>query len=226
MAHAGLFITATGTGVGKTFVTRGIARAMLRRGHSVAALKPLETGCEPSPQDALALARACNQPRLAHAPGLYRAQPPLAPYAATLCGEAAPPDPETLAETCRALAAPFDFLLVEGAGGLLVPLDAHRDFADLAATLRLPLVLVAPDALGVLSHVLTAHQAASARDLQLHACVLVASTTTQDDPSPASNARILSERLPCPVLRFPRASDDDDALADATERAGLLDLLS
>jgi len=87
----GLFVGGTGTGVGKTYVARALARALSREaGRAVAALKPLETGCDPDPLDALALAGACGRPELAHHRGLYRVPPPLAPYAATLGGLPAP----------------------------------------------------------------------------------------------------------------------------------------
>ncbi|MFW6051735.1 MAG: dethiobiotin synthase [Myxococcota bacterium] len=222
----GFFVTATGTGAGKTFVTRGLAAALRRRGHSVGALKPLETGCHPDPTDALALARACGQPGLARADGLYRVAPPLAPYAATLAGCPAPPAPARLAERSRALLRSFDVALVEGAGGLLVPLDATHTMADLAAEIGLPLLLVAHDALGVLSFTLTACEAARSRSLPLAAVVLTRhERQVPDDPSREANARILAERLhPVPVLTFPCCPDDDDALARAAAEAGLPEL--
>jgi dethiobiotin synthetase len=222
----GLFVTATGTGVGKTFVTRGLARALLRRGNPVYAIKPLETGCTPDPLDAVALARACGRPELARAPGLYRVAPPLSPYAATLAGCRPSPTPAELATSVRALAASDAVVLVEGAGGLLVPLDAHRTMADLAAALALPLLLVANDALGVLSFTFTAVESAHARELPIAGVVLTRTAPASPDDSTQHNATILAERLaPVPVLRFPHCTDDDDALADAAEQAGLLTLL-
>jgi dethiobiotin synthetase len=222
----GLFVTATGTGVGKTFVTRGLARALLRRGDPVYAIKPLETGCAPDPLDALALARACGRSELARAPGLYRVAPPLSPYAATLAGCTPPPTPAELTASVRALAAPDALVLVEGAGGLLVPLDARRSMADLAAALALPLLLVANDALGVLSFTFTVVESAHARELPVAGVVLTRTApASPHDGSTQHNATILAERLsPVPVLRFPHCTDDDDALADAAEQAGLLSL--
>ena len=221
---AGLFVTGTGTGVGKTFATRALARALVRDGgRRVAALKPLETGCDPEPLDALALARACGRPELAHHRGLYRVAPPLAPYAATLEGHPAPPDPEQLAVTCRHLAREADVILVEGAGGILVPLDGTRDLADFARCLGLPIVLVARDALGVLSHVLTAVDSLRLRALDLAGVVLMPPPSGPADPSRATNARILADRLaPAWIVPFPPCADDDDALADTATTSGLL----
>src|SRR5690349_14088900 len=103
----GLFITATGTGAGKTFVSRGLACELTRSGRRVAALKPLETGIAPASNplpsgvsqlaptpipDATQLARACGRPELAQAAGFYRAALPVAPYAAALASGEPPPD--------------------------------------------------------------------------------------------------------------------------------------
>lgn len=218
---SGIFITATGTGSGKTWLARALSRSLVRAGRSAAALKPVETGCKPDPLDAIALARACARPALAHAPGLYRAALPLAPHAVALETGVAAPDLAALAQTVRDLASSVDHLLVEGAGGLLAPLNATHTMADLARALDLPLLLVAPDALGVLSHVLTAVESAHARALKLLAIILVAHARN-GDASTRTNRRILGERLDAPVLAFPHTIDDDDALADAAEHAGLV----
>lgn len=220
----GLFLTGTGTGIGKTWVCRGIARALVARGVGVAAVKPIETGCDTEPADALALGRACGDLSLASASGLYRARPPLAPYAATLQGESPPPEHQTLARRCHAL-ADGRVLLVEGAGGLLVPLDRAHSMADFAQALAVPLVLVARDALGVLSHVLTASESAEARGLPIAAIVLTRTDDDAQDDSTQSNRRILEERVDAPVLAFPRCEDDDDALAAAAEASGLVTLV-
>ncbi len=207
-----IFIGGTGTGVGKTWVSRGIARALSRRRADVVALKPLETGCDPDPQDAIALATACGRPELARAPGLYRARLPLAPWAATLEGEP-PPDVSAIVESCRAWLEPARVGLVEGAGGLLVPIDEQRDMLDLARALDAAVVLVARDALGVLSDVLSSHALASARGARVAAVVLT--RFGDPDPSQRTNRRILAARLPCPMVSFETRAGDDDCLADA-----------
>lgn len=225
MLH-GLFVTGTGTGIGKTFVTRGLARALVRRGKAVAALKPVETGCDPDPVDALALADACRRPELARSMGFYRARAPLAPYAATLAGESPPPDVATLAGLVAHAGRGCDLALVEGAGGLFVPLTRHEDLAHLAAELGLPLLIVAPDGLGVLSHARSALMAARhcGLPLEMAALVLVRAPATQGDPSRRWNAAILAD-LELPVVVFEHAPDDDDALADQSDQCGLTDLV-
>lgn len=204
-----LFVTGTGTGVGKTWLTRGLSAALVARGVDVVALKPVETGCDPTAADARALADACGHPELADAAGLYRARLPLAPLAATMEGEA-PPDLARIVDACRALLGE-GVGLVEGAGGILVPLDATHTMADLAGSLALPLVLVARDGLGVLSHTLTALEAARGRHLEVAAIVLSRghSRASVEDPSCRTNQAILASRVGCPVLVFEACAEDE-----------------
>jgi dethiobiotin synthetase len=237
---SGLFVTATGTAAGKTFVTRGLARELTRIGRRVAALKPLETGIAPASSplpagvsqlaptpipDATLLARACDRPELAQAPGFYRATLPVAPYAAALATGEPTPDIASLVSAIATAAIGSTALLVEGAGGLLVPLDRQRTIADLITALDLPMLLVAHNALGVLSHTLTAVEAIDRRGLGLAAIVLVdqgaPGRSLPPDPSTAHNRAILQERLPYPVLAFAACADDDTQLADAARAAGL-----
>jgi dethiobiotin synthetase len=218
----GAFVTATGTGAGKTYLTRGIARSLLRAGMRPIAVKPFETGVDSDPLDAVALAKACGQPRLAAEPRFYRTHAPLAPYAASLQHAVAAPDLVRIAERIRQLASDADSVWIEGAGGLLVPLDAQHTVADFAALLEWPIVLVAPDRLGVLSHVLTAIESAERRGLAVGAVVLARLAADRDDASTETNAFILEERLRRPILRFEHCRDDDDALADAAEACGVL----
>jgi dethiobiotin synthetase len=153
----GLTITGTGTGVGKTFVTRAIACALRRAGQRVAALKPYETGVDDErPVDAIALAAACGRPELASAAAFYRARASVAPFAATLLGEATAPTAQAIAAAVIDVSADADVVLVEGAGGLFVPIGPKETFADVARAVGHPILLVAVNVLGALSHVLTA----------------------------------------------------------------------
>ncbi len=208
----GLVVTGTGTAVGKTSVTRGLARLLFQRGLRVAALKPFETGVGANPEDAVAIARAGGRPELAHVPGLYRAAPPLAPFSVALVGGPAC-DPVAIADAVRSALVGADFALVEGAGGLAVPLTRETLFADFAVRLGYPLVLVARDELGVLSHVIAANELARARGLDIAAVVLTRQTAS--DISRDTNALALRAFVRCPVVCFSIAQEDDDALATA-----------
>ena len=226
MTMRGWFVTSTGTSVGKTLVSRALLHGLRAHGVKIAGLKPIETGCAPSPQDALALAEASGRMTLAHSPRWYRAELPAAPYAVELETGFPAPRIEALVEEVRLIADAHDAVLVEGAGGLLVPLDRERTMAELAAALGLPLLLVAEDRLGVLSHVLTAAEAAERRGLRLAALVLNrVLPVAVDDPSVRTNRAILAERLRIPVLTQPHLDQPTPAaLAASVEQSGLLPL--
>jgi dethiobiotin synthetase len=221
----GALVASTGTSAGKTFVSRGLARALVTRGKRVAAIKPIETGCNPSALDALALAAAAREPSLANAAAFYRAPEPLAPYAVELTTAQPPPNLRAIADHARALERDYDRVLVEAAGGLLVPIDRALSMADLALALGYPLLLVTADRLGVLSHALTACESARARGLELAAIVLTQLEPIPLEPSFETNARILHERVGVPVLKFPFTEDDDSALASAAISCKLLEAL-
>ena len=220
----GIFVSSTGTGCGKTYVARSIVAALRARNTAVCGLKPIETGVDPTAQDAEALARASGDPALADARGFYRARQAHAHLAAHLEGEPLPPSTKELAAACKA-AAKNAYAVIEGAGGLFVPLDHAYDIADLALDLGLRTLLVAPDRLGVLSDVIAHHAGARMRGVPLAGVVLVG-LAARGDLSPATNQQILANKLtPLPVIRFPSCADDDVALAAAADRSGLLALL-
>jgi dethiobiotin synthetase len=207
-------------------VTRAIAAALHGTGKRVAALKPMETGISAAgSRDAELLARASGRPELADFRGFYRHELPLAPYAASLESGAPPPSVRGLVDAVHQAARGSEFTLVEGAGGLLVPIDRRETVAELVAALGLPLLLVAPNALGVLSMALTTAECARARGIELRGIVLIDPKDESEDPSVRTNARILDERLGTPVFEFPQTADSDDALAAAATTSGLLSVV-
>ncbi len=151
----GVFVTGTDTGVGKTVVTAAIALALEARGVDVAVVKPVETGAG----DAATLARLAelDQPLERIAPYSFTA--PLAPLVAARL-EGVTLELDEVASQVRALAASRELAIVEGAGGLLVPVGPGWTMADLAAALGLELVVVARAGLGTINHtVLTVREA-------------------------------------------------------------------
>jgi dethiobiotin synthetase len=219
----GIFVSGTGTGIGKTFVARAIAAALHASGKRIAALKPIETGCsEGVARDSQALARASGRPELADFRGFYRSELALSPYAAALEASASPPSVPTLVDAVHHAARGSELTLVEGAGGLFVPIDARDTIAELVAALGLPLLLVAQNSLGVLSVALSTAECARARGIELRAVVLVDQRADQQDLSTRTNARILDERLGAPVFEFPYTEDDDTALSIAASTSGLM----
>lgn len=196
-------ITGTGTDVGKTVVTTALARGA--HPTPVVAIKPIETGVADRPADADALADACGRPDLADVHGFVRMRAPLAPYAATLAGE--PPVPfDEVIEAIRAQLLPDHFHLIEGAGGLLVPLDDTRTIIDIARAIDARVVIVARDGLGVISHCVTAYECAWARGLEIEGIVL--SRHGKRDASWKTNQKVIERYVECPVAIFPKVKDD------------------
>jgi dethiobiotin synthetase len=220
----GAFITATGTGVGKTWLASAFAAACVQRGRRVAAIKPIETGVDQEPLDAVELARACNDEALARADGLYRAKEPLAPYAIEKRGGPSVGSLRALAKRVRELGSRADYAIVEGAGGVLVPLDRDHTIADLAALLDLPAVLVARNELGVLSYTLTAVEALRKRNVSVRAIVLNhVDRHRREDVSRTSNADVLADYLPrVPILRAPRVKSPTDMLDTGIQLCNIL----
>lgn len=169
----GLFVTGTGTEVGKSVAAAVIARAARARGERVAVFKPAVSGLEEGGEadhELLRWASGSEQSDDEIAP--YRYDPPVSPHlAAELAGGAAI-DPAALRTAAAAAAASADLLVCEGVGGLLVPLTAGYLVRDLALDLGYPLVLVAPSGLGTINHTLLTIEAARAAGLEVAAVVL------------------------------------------------------
>ena len=196
LAIVKLFVTGTGTGVGKSWVTEALVRCYRGAGLSVAAVKPIETGCEPEAEDAQRLARACGRPSLSGFEGFVRRRAPLAPWAAELEGEPAVPTSLDLVEAIESATQGADVRIAEGAGGPLVPVDEHRDVADLMVALDWPVLLVGLDGLGTLSHTLSAYECLEGRGLRVVGVVLTRQGT---ELSQGTNRQILRARLPLEV---------------------------
>jgi dethiobiotin synthetase len=173
-----VFITATGTDIGKTFIARGMIGELRARGRRVDAQKPVITGFDPrAPQTSdtghllLALGATLTPERIAAA-SPYRLREPLSPdMAARREGEAI--DFATLvAHSRNAVAAHRDALIIEGIGGIMVPLDDRHTVLDWMIALDLPLILAAGSYVGTLSHTLTALDVLHRAGLTLAAVVV------------------------------------------------------
>jgi dethiobiotin synthetase len=204
-----LLVTGTDTGVGKTFVACALAHALRRQGRSVAVMKPVETGVDGAPEDALRLRAAAADPAPLDAICPYRLRAPLAPAVAARL-EGVTIDLDRLVGLIARRAAEADLLLVEGAGGLLVPIVERETYADLAARAGLPLLIVAANRLGTVNHcALTARVAADA-GLLVRGFVL-SQPAPATDASAATNAEtiVALTGLQCRgVLRRCRAPQD------------------
>jgi dethiobiotin synthetase len=217
----GLFVTGTDTGVGKTLVGAGLLRLARRRGRVPIPFKPVETGCLPEPADARRLWRAAQPPIGPDEVCLHALPLPAAPaLAAAAAGVQL--DLAALADRALVLAARGDFLLVEGAGGLLVPYAGNQTGADLAARLGLPVLVVGRMALGTINHVALTLAELGRRGLPVAGCLL---NRTEPDVGPheQGNAELIAAvtgRRPLGVVaHLGGARDDDDRTADAVFEA-------
>jgi dethiobiotin synthetase len=184
----GLFVTGTDTGVGKTMVARALAGAAARRGLRVAVMKPCETG---DGDDAERLIAATGRPLDLELVRPYRFSVPASPeVAAEAAGETI--EIRRIEQAFAQLSADADLTIVEGAGGLLVPLGSGLFMADLAARLRLPVVIVSRPSLGTVNHTLLTIEAARRRDLRILGVIFsraVASNGADESSNPSAIAR-------------------------------------
>lgn len=196
----GIFVTGTDTGVGKTFAAVALLRSLGATGVRAAGMKPVAAGIDHGAAmnaDVAALVAAANvtAPQAAVVP--YSFPPPIAPHlAARMAGVDI--DLALIATAYARLAAIADVVVVEGAGGVLVPLGARTDMLDIAGRLGLPVLLVVGIRLGCLNHALLSALAITARGLRLAGWV-----ANRIDPTMAEidgNLDALHERMTAPLV--------------------------
>ena len=207
-----IFITATGTDVGKTYVAASLIGHFRAMGRVVEAIKPVVSGFDPaqaSGSDPAVLLRALGAPVTIEnieriSPWRFRA--PLSPdLAARREGRSIDAD-EVIAFCQGAVDNRRDLLLIEGVGGVMVPLDEQRTILDVMMTLRLPLILVTGSYLGTISHTLTTLDSLYRRDMSVLAIIVSetpGSTVSLDDTVAAIS------RFAEPVIGLPRRPRKD-----------------
>jgi dethiobiotin synthetase len=230
-----LLITGTDTGIGKTTVASAIAAALRRRGCDVGIIKPVETGCEPG-EDGSLVASDALQLRWAAGRGdsldricPFRLRAPLAPSVAAR-REGTRLELSAIVERVRAMLASCELTLVEGAGGLLVPLTDSSTFADLARACDLRILVVVGNRLGALNHARLTLDWARAARLDVAGYVV---NTLQREPDLAAETNVETLRELCGpslgVLPFlgplQRTDADRTRLADVAEQTLNLDAL-
>ncbi len=220
----GLFITGTDTNVGKTVVAARIAAALLKAGHSVGVYKPVASGvaeatdAESTASDPVVLWNAAGRPGELDRVCPQQFSAPLAPHlAAAAAGQEV--DAELLRTGLEYWRNRSDMVIVEGVGGLMSPISVDDYVADLAAEFGYPLVVVAPNALGVINQTLqTLITAATFRDgLDVAGIVLNHSVApeTGDDVSLESNRRELEQRcVPAVIAELKWGADRFDVEVD------------
>lgn len=218
-----LFVTGSGTAVGKTLVARLIITALRKRGVTVEALKPIVTGYDaraPESSDTAllldALGLEVELAQLEHvSPWRYRA--PLSPDMAAE-REGCPIEFTELVALC--LDSRRDAMtIIEGVGGVMAPIDERHTVLDWIEALACPVVLVTGSYLGTISHTLTALAVLSARRVPVRGIVISESI---DQPAPlAATARAIGNHIDAlPVVQLPRLTD----IAQAPDLLGVLSL--
>jgi dethiobiotin synthetase len=211
---AGLFITGTGTGVGKTYVGALIARALRNAGTNVGVYKPVASGCELHDgqvisSDAVALWDAAGCPATLDRVCPQRFAAPLAPHLAARA-EGRRVDAELLRDGIQFWQDSADFVLVEGAGGLMSPVSDDDYNADLAEEFGFPLLVISANVLGTINATLqTVITANTFRDgLDVAGIVLNSPAPAAGDFSVDSNANELARRCVAPLLATVRFGSD------------------
>jgi dethiobiotin synthetase len=194
----GLFVTATDTAVGKTLVASAIARTLRARGRRVAVLKPVASGCYRAREglisddaELLAAASDTHHPLDLICPNRY--EEPLAPAVAARRAKT-PMDWDAVARSIRLMSADSDCMIVEGAGGVLVPTDDRHTMLDLIVALGLPAVVVARPSLGTINHTILSVEVLRSAGVRVAGVVI--------NRYPAESAGVAEETSPREIEKF------------------------
>jgi len=221
----GIFVTGTDTGVGKTIVAATLGRLLRMNGVKVGVMKPVTSGCrevsgEPVSDDALLLCQAAGVP-FSEDVAPYRLREALAPAEAAECDGVRIDIPAIKASFTR-LAASCDYIIVEGAGGLMVPLSGGVLIADLARELGLPLLVVARPGLGTINHSVLTCFAAQQMGLQV-AGVIVNNMPEHPNKAEKGASHQIGSLCGAPILGIWPQRNEVDEMAIVDELAAWLD---
>ena len=202
------FVTGTDTGVGKTFVVSGLVRFARSTEIDCVGMKPICTGDNNDVRQLLEACGSCQPEHLIN-PVWYRT--PVAPYTASIIEDRLI-DLAAIRDAFKKLASQHSSVLVEGVGGIAVPIFAHYDFRDLARDLSLNVIIVAANRLGVLNHTRLTVEAVRAAGLR---CSLIAlnSVQAESDLSQPTNHSVLENLVDVPVLAVEHNQHEFDDLA-------------
>jgi len=221
----GIFVTGTDTGVGKTIIAAGMVRLAHKAGLRCVAIKPVETGCELRsgvlyPEDGALLVRASDGDISLDECTPVRFSMPASPARAAAM-EGSRIFLSDLVEHALTVAERVDLLVVEGAGGLMVPIENKLMMIDLIQRLGFPVLLVARSRLGTINHTLLSVEALRHRGIELKGIVISCSDPSRG-PEEELTVRDISVLVsPIPVLMLPHLSservDDPDRISSAME---------
>jgi dethiobiotin synthetase len=207
LTTAAYFVIGTDTNVGKTYIASGLVRHFVNLGQKTLGMKPIASGCEMmqagnlQPElmnaDVCALMAASNVAAPLSLINPYRFAPAIAPHIAA-SQEGVEVSIEHIADAYQQLAALAEVVIIEGAGGFFVPLNAQETLADLALKLDIPIILVVGMRLGCINHALLTVAAIEARGLKLAGWV--ANVLDPEMDMLADNIASLQQRIAAPCL--------------------------
>jgi dethiobiotin synthase len=218
---SGIFVAGSGTDVGKTVVTAGVLRFLRRHGEAAMAMKPVQTGCDVATDGRMfapdiefvlrAAGLEVDEETRGHlAP--YRFAPACSPHlAARLAGERI--ELETILTSAHWLSERYRHLVVEGAGGVLVPLNETQTMLSIACELRMPVLLVGHSGLGTINHVLLSLEAIRRRGCEVLGVVLndTQPVSAQDSYIHEDNVASIRSLGKVPVTRIPHLRSAPEA---------------
>jgi dethiobiotin synthetase len=200
----GFFITATDTGVGKTVVSAAVIRALKREGVKVCGMKPVESGCRregdalvPSDGSFLREVSEVDEPMDVVTP--VRFEEPLAPWVAAE-RQGVEIDLKEIGGAFRELSERYDAVVVEGIGGLMVPIRRDYFVSDLAADLRLPVIVVASVYLGTINHTLLTVEHAQREGLDIAGVMLNHPRRPEGTLAEETNPEVIGRLSPVPII--------------------------
>lgn len=217
----GFFITGTDTGIGKTVIAGALIRALRSLGYKTVGMKPIETGCQRAvdsrqqtvdskqhtarnsniliPEDGTFLQEMSGTGESLDLITPIRFEKPLAPLPASEI-EGRPIDREKMMRAFTHLAQKYDTLIVEGIGGIMVPISKTYFVVDLASDLGLPVIVVTSPRLGTLNHTLLTVQVAIARGISVAGIIVNYHKPPEGTVAEQTNPDVLEMTCPAPLL--------------------------
>lgn len=195
--HKGLFITGTDTGVGKTLIAGAIAKILSQKGKKTGVFKPVATGCRKTKaelvsEDAEFLKSCTNIELELGAINPVKFEIPAAPFPCEKA-EKRKVDFRKIADAYKKICQKSDFVIVEGIGGIKVPITAKIDVLELSKAFKLPVIIVARSKLGTINHTLLTIEAVRRAGLSLAGVVINGYDEKTKDFAEQTNARIIEK---------------------------------